>query len=38
MEIGIFYGDFMVKLSSLEIVWGFHEENVVNQFTRQSPH
>ena len=42
MENGTIYGNFMVKFivisSSLDIVWGFYGENMVNQITRQSPY
>ena len=32
LESDTLYGDFYVKIS-LEIVWGFHEENMVNRNT-----
>ena len=37
MENDKFYGDSLVK-SSLQIVRGSHEENIVNQISKQSPH
>ena len=37
MESDTFYGDVIGKIS-LEVVWDFHRENMVNQITRQLPY